>query len=169
MNDDIYQQLQQNHPSLFQKSGDVEFSIGDGWVDIIDVLCGLISNRLENAKQRLKYALENPDAKFNESIAELETIVADELEKLPTLAQVKEKFGGLRFYINGGSDEVHNYIDFAEAMSYHTCEECGAPGESRNEGWIKVLCDSHHKEREEKNSVFRVKRSFDRTKLSDEI
>lgn len=152
MTEDKFQQLVQNHPDLFEKAGDVEFSIDDGWFIIVDILCRLISNRLENAKSRLKYALENPDAKMGKTIAELEVVVNAEREDLPTLTQIKEKFGGLRFYHNGGSSAIDNYVSFAESMSYRTCEVCGNPGQSRNEGWIKVLCDAHHREREEKNN-----------------
>jgi hypothetical protein len=57
--------------------------------------------------------------------------------------QVKEKFGGLRFYINTGSDAIHDRISQAENESYKTCEQCGKPGVPRGGGWIKTLCDEH--------------------------
>lgn len=57
--------------------------------------------------------------------------------------QIKEKFGGLRFYIDTGSDAVHDRISQAECLSYETCEECGTPGKPRTGGWIKTLCDEH--------------------------
>ena len=28
-------------------------------------------------------------------------------------------------------------------MSYHTCEECGAPGKRYTDGWHQTLCDVH--------------------------
>jgi hypothetical protein len=31
----------------------------------------------------------------------------------------------------------------AELESIHTCEICGQPGELREDGWIKTLCDEH--------------------------
>jgi hypothetical protein len=59
--------------------------------------------------------------------------------------QVKEKFGGLRFYINSASDEVHKRIEIAENLSYKTCETCGEKGELRtNIGWHTTLCDTHY-------------------------
>lgn len=61
--------------------------------------------------------------------------------------QVKEKFGGLRFYISGGDYEIAGMISMAEAMSVNTCEVCGCPGERRGGGWIRTLCDTHDKER----------------------
>lgn len=61
--------------------------------------------------------------------------------------QVKEKFGGLRFYINSASDEVHKRIGKAEDLSYKTCEDCGEKGELRtNIGWYTTLCDKHYEE-----------------------
>lgn len=62
------------------------------------------------------------------------------------VCQVKEKFGGLRWYINGASKEVHDIISKYENMSYQTCEDCGSPGKPRNGGWIKTLCDNCNEE-----------------------
>lgn len=59
--------------------------------------------------------------------------------------QVKEKFGTLRFYYNGGDDIVRGMVRMAESMSAVMCEECGAPGRSRRGGWIQTLCDEHAK------------------------
>lgn len=58
------------------------------------------------------------------------------------LHQIKEKFGGLRFYIDSGSDEIFDRIEEAEHKSFKTCEQCGAPGKDRPGGWIKVRCDA---------------------------
>ena len=57
--------------------------------------------------------------------------------------QVKEKFGGLRFYITSGSDAIYDRISQAEEASYTVCEVTGQPGELRNDiGWLNTLCDS---------------------------
>lgn len=168
MKEDKFEQLVRNHPDIFQKSGDFEFSIEDGWFNIIDILLNKISYDLVMAKYRLKYALENPNAKMKETIPELEETIATRLEELPTITQVKEKFGGLRFYVDGGTQEMHHYIEFAEAMSYRTCEECGSPGKSRNSGWIKVLCDRHYREVEQKSELGLYPRGKSEVKLSDE-
>jgi hypothetical protein len=69
------------------------------------------------------------------------------------LEQIKEKFGGLRYYTNipyRENDELTEgtkLIDEAEGKSYKICEECGEPGEPRYGGWVKTLCDKHHAER----------------------
>ena len=62
----------------------------------------------------------------------------------PKAAQVKEKFGGLRFYMTVGIDKIFNLVEEAEALSYKTCEECGKPGEERGGGWIHTLCNNCH-------------------------
>lgn len=76
------------------------------------------------------------------------------LESVPTIAQIKEKFGGLRFYIDGSKPELseatYKLIGDAERASYVTCEECGAPAETdRSRGWIRTLCEPCKKIREE--------------------
>ncbi len=63
------------------------------------------------------------------------------------ICQVKEKFGGLRFYINSAPDEVHKRIREAEDLSYSVCERCGNPGELREDRrWMMTLCDVHNEE-----------------------
>lgn len=59
------------------------------------------------------------------------------------LIQTKEKFGGLRFYIEAGNDAMYAIIRNAEKASYQTCEVCGKPGERRDGMWIRTLCDEH--------------------------
>lgn len=73
------------------------------------------------------------------------------------IAQVKEKFGGLRFYVNHypncgmpdmplkeffENNPVERLITKAEQDSYSICEDCGQPGKLRNDRpWIRTLCD----------------------------
>ena len=64
------------------------------------------------------------------------------------VTQVKEKFGGLRFYINGGSDEIYDKITEAEKLSHETCELCGKKGELRTKiRWFTTLCDEHYEQK----------------------
>jgi hypothetical protein len=57
--------------------------------------------------------------------------------------QVKEKFGGLRFYVSAGG--VRSVIDAATEESYRTCEHCGAAGSIREYGnWVSTFCDPCH-------------------------
>lgn len=61
------------------------------------------------------------------------------------VSQVKEKFGGLRFYTGAMSDECYKRVSQAEEEADKTCEVCGERGQSRGRGWIKTLCDEHDK------------------------
>lgn len=62
------------------------------------------------------------------------------------ICQVKEKFGGLRFYTNIASEDVFDLISEYESKSYHMCEECGKKGELRKDkGWWRTLCNDHNK------------------------
>jgi hypothetical protein len=56
---------------------------------------------------------------------------------------VKEKFGGLRFYMSMETEEMSLAIQEAEAQSAAACEACGLPGKRRGRGWVKTLCDTY--------------------------
>lgn len=69
--------------------------------------------------------------------------------------QIKEKFGGLRFYINTGTDEIYNIISKYEKLSYETCEVCGEHGELRDDcgwnggRWYKTMCNKDYQKLKE--------------------
>jgi len=63
-------------------------------------------------------------------------------DEWPMARQVKEKFGGLRFYAQGISSPMREFIDETEKASFRTCEDCGAPGQTyRADGWILTRCE----------------------------
>lgn len=65
--------------------------------------------------------------------------------------QIKEKFGGLRFYwelqepdiCEGAWEGISDLVRATEGKSYSTCEVCGKPGKPTKSGWIKVFCEEH--------------------------
>ena len=60
--------------------------------------------------------------------------------------QVKEKFGGLRFYTGGASESIDSAIIKAEQESFKICEICGKDGLLRDDnGWLSVRCDDHRR------------------------
>ena len=63
------------------------------------------------------------------------------------ILDIKEKWGGLRFYTGGTSEATEDIIEAAEEESYTICEMCGEPGKPREGGWIKTLCDRCSEER----------------------
>lgn len=74
----------------------------------------------------------------------------DELLKIPGIkdddyvgaSQVKEKFGGLCFYMNGYNDEIEKLISEACEDARNTCEVCGDTGEIKCiDGWMQAVCE----------------------------
>lgn len=63
--------------------------------------------------------------------------------------QVKEKFGGLRFYVTNATDDVYALIEDAEEESYKTCENCGTKKNvtTNEHGWMYTLCKKCRKEK----------------------
>lgn len=57
------------------------------------------------------------------------------------ITDIKEKYGTLRLYCNGASDEVYKIVDKYETLSYETCIECGKPATKIKAGWISPYCD----------------------------
>ena len=75
---------------------------------------------------------------------EIEQACTETGSALPTVRQIKEKFGTLRFYVRGAGDDVHAIIERAVERSAVTCEACGAAGNLRRRpGWMRTLCDEH--------------------------
>ena len=94
------------------------FEHDDGWFDILWRLC----------------------EDLEPLVAQFEQETGSQFEVL----QVKEKFGGLRFYLNCRENvAIQERIGIAADESFRTCEVCGQPGKLREDRWIKTLCDEH--------------------------
>lgn len=133
-------QLYDKYPLIFaQKDLDMRqtamcwgFECSDGWYDIIDCLCADIQNHIENKNYSIEYKKKRgelpPDAP---NFPQIEA------------TQVKEKFGGLRFYTNYHDEYVSGLIAMAESISLRICEDCGKPGKPNEDAsWITTLCQS---------------------------
>lgn len=91
------------------------FECGDGWFDLLDALA-----------LNLQRATESEGAP---------QVVA---------AQVKEKFGSLRFYADGADARQHSMIELAVTMSSRLCEVCGNRGKLMSRrGWMMTRCPAH--------------------------
>ena len=67
--------------------------------------------------------------------------------------QVKEKFGGLRFYLETYPEGSSEIISKYDKLSHETCEKCGEKGTNRKiNTWLYTLCDDHAKEKENENN-----------------
>ena len=152
------------------------FECGSGWYNLINTLCSNIQSHIDwnhkNRESTIAYNQMITDAKVgdwtsfhkwyeNTNVeareAYRERTLNAELREIPNLIpqvvaeQVKEKFGGLRFYYQGGDDAIRGMAQMAETMSVITCEECGAPGKIRNGGWVHTFCDEHEAEYQQRN------------------
>jgi hypothetical protein len=124
MREELERRLVERWPTWFNVEGDIRetsmpfgFAHGDGWFDLVWRLC----ERLEPV------------------VAAREAETAHPFQVL----QVKEKFGGLRFYPNYNNNAISALIEAAEIESFHTCEVCGQPGERRGASWLQTTCDKH--------------------------
>lgn len=104
---------------------------GDGYFLLIDSLCHSIQQYIDS---------------HNNYLQEGEVIIPQVI-----FTQVKEKFGNLRVYHDGGDPHCQGLIDGAECMSCRTCENCGTFSDDVGrvtKGWIQGLCTECAKEYE---------------------
>lgn len=137
--DEFVKELEAKYPEMFANPyGGV--AVGPGWWPIIQSLCAQIDSytkwRNNTREALLKH---NP---YNHPIP-------DEVPQV-VITQIKEKFGGLRFYYDGGDGFIRGLETMAEVWASYTCEECGKPGDRRDGGWIRTLCDEHEAERQKR-------------------
>ncbi|MDX1279241.1 hypothetical protein [Oceanihabitans sediminis] len=88
---------------------------GDGWFELISNLCRCIQIYIDNNQHN-----------------NVKQVYA---------TQIKEKFGGLRFYTNYSEEYIKGMIWFAEYLSYTICEKCGNPGKLSDTHWVRTLCE----------------------------
>lgn len=131
--------LKSGYPYLFAGQHR-EHDIAPGWFAIVEELCCQIDETLAEA--------EKPKVRF---------------------VQIKQKFGGLRAYLNvaplrvdivseagrlsgqfgkSGVPDIASrlapFVREAEEKSFRICELCGAAGHLRTDrNWLRTLCDEH--------------------------
>jgi hypothetical protein len=140
--DKFEQRLKEKYPVMFsQPYGGI--CVGEGWWPILEALCGQIHAYVEWKNNTRKHYMEKPNPYKEEIPEEVPQVV---------IAQIKEKFGGLRFYYDGGDDYVRGLVTMAELWASRTCEDCGAVATKQTKGWIKTVCDVHYEEREQRKA-----------------
>ena len=106
--------FKQVHGKITETAMSWGIDCGFGWMGLIDGLCYQLQWDIDHNKQ-------------------------PQLEA----AQVKEKFGGLRFYTNTSTDRQDGMIDLAEYLSNFICEWCGTTDTNsviQTKGWVKTIC-----------------------------
>ncbi len=120
MKQELQDKLYKKYPKIFRQR-DLSpretcmcygIEFSDGWYNLIDNLCELLQFHIDkNGYQQIE------------------------------ATQVKEKFGGLRFYTTSCDEYISGIINFAETLSYKICEECGSMKDiTQTKGWVRTLC-----------------------------
>ena len=125
MNQEFTDRLFEKYPELYagkdlpltQNLMSFGFECGDGWYQIINALSWGLTQLIKQGQTNLR------------------------------AVQVKQKWGTLRYYINGSSKEANALIEMAEILSGVTCEACGSIKDVKpTKGWITYLCKNCRKE-----------------------
>lgn len=134
MNDSLSKELYDKYPSLFSLKDNNREPIGaygiecdDGWYDILSSICFMVEQHERNIEGNNKYRISQNQNPINYEPFQF--------------TQIKEKFGGLRVYSNGGDDYTRGLIGMAECWSYKSCEICGNKGQTTKHGWLKTICE----------------------------
>ena len=133
MNEQLERQLAEKYPKILKDIGGdpmvtcMSWGIetGNGWYDLLDKCMEKIQHFCDLCTK-------------------------DDREIQVVAAQIKSKFGTLRFYIDieGGvtdleSSILYGFIDEAERKSARTCEVCGKDGKLNAKGWWTTRCEEH--------------------------
>lgn len=119
MHQELDELLCSKYPNIFMPRAKRDqalfgFECGDGWYRLIDAACALIQVETHTSGHQL------------------------------VASQVKQKFGGLRFYCRGGNHYAASVITLTQALSVHVCELCGFEGkEVILLGCMQIRCPAH--------------------------
>jgi hypothetical protein len=174
VHDQFHAKMAEKYPRYFGEGTRYGgFAIGEGWFHIIESLVGQIDHHTKwrrNMRARdlrkLRAKRKGMDAMVQFMVGKkgrfpsdwdmerAEEAMENEIDITPKVhwikvEQIKEKFGGLRFYYQGGDKEIDGMVSMAETWAGHSCEVCGNKGTRRDGGWIRTLCDVHEAERQE--------------------
>ena len=99
-----------------------------GWFSIIDAMCSLIQDHIDIHSEYQK---------------NLNRLVPSRHSFQFKAQQVKEKFGCLKFYYEGGDERIAGVVKMAEKISLVTCQFCGNPGTMTKEKTrFMTLCNA---------------------------
>jgi len=154
MNEENTEKLFNDFPEFFDRRKEgmmvslmcFGFECADGWHNLIYNLCSDIKEWFLNNESNHIMG-EDCDGGY---IFEKRKGIPPQFQ----VHQVKEKFGGLRFYIGGAPKAIYDMIHKAEHDSFFICEHCGNDVREQKYddkeyhsyyrddlGWILTLCD----------------------------
>ena len=97
---------------------------------------------------KLDHFLEEAPAGWHELIRDTHNRIL-KVDPEYQIFQIKEKFGGLRYYYDASRShaipEIDKIIKTAEVVASVVCQNCGELGASLtvNNGWYATLCEKH--------------------------
>lgn len=128
--------IKKKFPALYPKN--FEFECNDGWFRILLWLSRYLEMYID---QQNKMAEKNP-----QYYQPVKQVVA---------RQIKQKFGTLRFYYEGGDEHIKSIIEYTEFISGYICEETGNTNDVgyNRKGYIQVLHGDLAKDKKDFNFV----------------
>ena len=146
---------------------------GDGWYTIIDHLLRNIDQHIKHTNDWLKKGSHRYNflrkLSYNLRVKsscnqKIRIKLGEWIEKnspkvyapliIFNVAQIKEKFGTLRFYYIGGDEKIAGMVSMAESISYYTCETCGSTHNiGQTQGWIRIMCKSCYENSPQKDKI----------------
>jgi len=116
--DDFFERMKTKCPILYKDLSYIECA--EGWFFLIEKMSHVIERELER----------------------LDPLIAEHMY----VVQIKEKFGGIRFYMNQSTPHIDGVIDLADMLSFSMCEHCGKIESTRRNigGYLVTLCDIHY-------------------------
>jgi hypothetical protein len=143
--DQEFETLQQQYPNLFKEYPRSGFGVGDGWSDLLHDLYEVLEDHIKRLPEEIRGDV--------------------------CVAQIKEKFGTLRFYMTQETPYISGAIAVAESISHRVCEDCGASGTLRKGGWLRTLCDEDYavqeKRKEESYKAYNLAMEEKKNKAQD--
>jgi hypothetical protein len=125
-------ELQSKYPTLLKN---IYIECGEGWKEIIENTCDQILTHeafLKNSGI--------PVVDFEDEV------MRDDDYCSVRIVQIKQKFGGLRIYYDGGDKIIQDIVREAETKALTTCEYCGSKENvklRRHNSWLYTGCDKH--------------------------
>jgi len=164
-----YTTIIQKYPKIFPSTW-TDLGIGEGWNSIIACLCSNAQHHIDYSRKTRKnvlhynralvasiksgsidpliryhdpklahWAVKYAQADFDKNTPKT---VPDACPQI-SVVQIKEKFGTLRFYYDGGDEKISTMVEMAESMSGYMCDSCGSPASTSSaKGWLSTRCES---------------------------
>jgi hypothetical protein len=144
---DIYKK----YPKIFPLMDDFFYAISseipDGWINLVDWLCGSIQSYTDNINNN------------NKHLPPVQQVICE---------QIKEKWGQLSFYYSGGDEQINGMVEIAEHISTKICIDCGTTENIiRTKGYITFTCKKCLNKRYKRNyyKLFKSKLRMFRNKI----